>query len=581
MTLRDFVEVLAFTALTASCAWPLGIYAARVLNGERTGLEFLLGPLDRLLRRAAGPPAGRDMGWRSYATALVLFNFIGLVFVYLLQRLQGYLPGNPAGLPGVRSDLAFNTAVSFATNTNWQAYGGEAVMSPLVQMLALTVQNFLSAATGIAVLTALARAFTRRQAASIGNFWVDLVRSTVYILLPLSIILAVVLVAQGCPQTRGAPIEVPSKTLKLGAVLPEQTIPTGAVASQIAIKQLGTNGGGYYNANSAHPLEAPTPLAGFLQLVAILVIPVALCRTFGGLIGDRRQGVALLLAMTIIFLPLLGLVLWTETSPPPGFAELGVETRGAADAATGSMEGKETRFGAGFTAIWVAATTAASNGSVSGMHESLQPLGGMAALFLMMVGEVAYGGVGSGLYGMIVFAIIAVFMAGLMVGRTPEYLGKKIEAFEMKMAAIVVLLPSAAVLVGAGLALSCRDGLSSLANPGAHGLSEIVYAFTSASNNNGSAFGGLSADKPFYNILLGLAMLAGRYGVIVPVLALAGSLAAKKVAVSGPGTLPTHGPLFVFWLATVVVIVGALTFLPTLALGPIAEHMAQSGLGGR
>jgi K+-transporting ATPase ATPase A chain len=559
-----------------------------------------LRPLESGLYRSAGVSPEDRMHWTRYAVAVLVFNLLGLLAVYALQRLQGLLPLNPDGMVATSADLAFNTAVSFATNTNWQAYGGEATMSYLTQMLGMTVQNFLSAATGMAVLVALARGFVKREADSLGNFWVDMVRSTLYVLLPLSFALALALVSQGVVQTFSAQhavslvetieYELPKlgddgRPLKDAAGQPvlermksaEQRIAVGPVASQVAIKQLGTNGGGFYNVNSSHPLENPTPLSNFLEMLAILIIPAACCVMFGAYVGDRRQGYAILAAMTIVLVALLGACVWAEQSGNPLFSRLGLDTQASELQAGANMEGKETRFGIVNSALWATVTTAASNGSVNSMHDSFTPLGGLVPMWLMQLGEVIFGGVGSGLYGMLVFALVAVFVAGLMIGRTPEYLGKKIEAFEMKMAAVAILVPPLVVLVGTALALSTEAGRAGIANPGAHGFSEVLYALSSAGNNNGSAFAGLSANTPFYNTLLGFAMLFARYWIIVPVLAIAGSLAAKKRVPPGAGTLPTHTPLFVVLLIGTVIVVGALTFLPALALGPIVEHLQMVG----
>ncbi|MCY0987986.1 potassium-transporting ATPase subunit KdpA [Nannocystis sp. ILAH1] len=574
MTAHALLQCGVYVVVLVALAVPLGGYCARVLGGEATLVQRLLGPLERGLYRAAGVRPDDEMDWRDYTGAVLWFNLFGLLVVYGLQRLQHLLPLNPQELGPVAPDLAFNTAVSFASNTNWQAYGGETTLSYLTQMVGLTTQNFVSAATGIAVLAALARAFSRRRAETIGNFWADLVRSTLYILLPLSLVLAVALAADGVVQTFAPAAEVElmrAATGPEGQVITQQTIPLGPGASQIAIKQLGTNGGGFYNINSAHPLENPTPLTNVLECLAILLIPAALCLSFGKIVADRRQGWAVLGAMFAIFLPLLGLCVWSEGQLAPQLVELGV------DPSAGNLEGKEVRFGAAASALWATATTAASNGSVNAMHDSFNPLGGLVPMWLMQVGEVVFGGVGSGLYGMLVFAILAVFLAGLMVGRTPEYLGKKIEAFEVKMAALVILLPSAGVLVGTAIAVASEAGRAGISNPGIHGFSEVLYGFSSASNNNGSAFAGLGANSFFYNLALGLCMLIGRYGIIVPVLALAGALARKQTVPPGPGTMPTHTPLFVFLLAAIVVLVGALTFVPALALGPIVEHLQMTG----
>ena len=540
------------------------------------------------------------MRWTQYALAMLAFNLLGALAVYGLQRLQVYLPFNPQSFAAVSPDSSFNTATSFATNTNWQGYGGETTMSYLTQMAALTVQNFVSAATGIAVLVALIRGFARQKTDTVGNFWVDLTRTTLYILLPLSLILALVLVSQGVVQTFSAYPSVPLveaveyDTPKLDAagqpvkdaqgnpvtekvVQKDQILAVGPAASQIAIKQLGTNGGGFFNVNSAHPFENSTPLSNFLEVLAILVISGALCYTFGKMVGDTRQGWAILAAMTLVFVVLLAVCVGAEQAGNPALTKLGVDQTPSAQQSGANMEGKETRFGIVNSALWATATTAASNGSVNSMHDSFTPLGGLVPMWLMQLGEVIFGGVGSGLYGMLVFAIVAVFVAGLMIGRTPEYLGKKIEAFEMKMASIAVLIPLVMVLGGTALAVSLDVGKGSVANPGAHGFSEILYAFSSASNNNGSAFAGLSANTPFYNTALGFAMLFSRYWLAIPVLAIAGALAAKKKVPVGLGTLPTHTPLFVAMLVGVVIIIGALTFFPALALGPIVEHLALYG----
>jgi len=588
MTTFGWLQIGLYLLLLLLLTKPLGAYMARVYQGERTFLEALLRPMEQFIYRASGARAQDEMDWKTYATAMLVFNALGLLVVYALQRLQDVLPLNPQDLSAVSPDLAFNTAVSFATNTNWQGYSGETTMSYLTQMLGLTVQNFVSAATGLAALVALVRGLARRPAplssppqaggteGGIGNFWVDLTRSVLYILLPLSFLLALALVSQGVVQTFGS-----YRTVSLlqpitdanDQTVTQQTLALGPAASQIAIKQLGTNGGGFFSTNSAHPFENPTPLSNLLEMLAILLIPAALCYTFGRMVGDTRQGWAVLAAMSIVFAPMVGLAVWAEQSGNPAFARLGVDQTASDLQAGGNMEGKEVRFGIVNSALWATATTAASNGSVNAMHDSFMPLGGLAAMWLMQLGEVVYGGVGSGLYGMLAFVIIAVFVAGLMVGRTPEYLGKKIEAFEMKMASLVILIPVLVVLVGTAVAVVTPAGSASVFNPGPHGLSEVLYAFSSAGNNNGSAFAGLNANTPFYNVALGLAMLIARYWLAIPVLAIAGSLARKNKAPAGAGTLPTHTPLFVVWLIAVVVIVGALAFLPALALGPLVEHL--------
>ncbi|HEY1012956.1 MAG TPA: potassium-transporting ATPase subunit KdpA [Herpetosiphonaceae bacterium] len=575
MTANGYVQIILFLGALLALVKPLGWYMARVFQGQPVGLDRALGPAERLLYRLMGVKAGDEMGWKPYAIAVLVFNLVGLLAVYAVQRFQAALPLNPAGLGAVTPDSSFNTAISFASNTNWQGYGGETTMSYLTQMLALTVQNFVSAATGMAVLVALIRGLARRSASTIGNFWVDLTRSTLYILLPLALIFALALVSQGVVQTIDPyqSATLVQQASAEGGAAAQQAIAVGPAASQVAIKQLGTNGGGFFNVNSAHPLENPTPLSNFLELLAIVLIPAALCYTFGAMVGDTRQGWALLAAMTILLVAFTALAVGAEQAGNPLYARLGVDDRASALQAGGNMEGKETRFGVVNSALWSTVTTAASNGSVNAMHDSFTPLGGLAPMVLMQLGEVVFGGVGSGLYGMLVFAIIAVFMAGLMVGRTPEYLGKKIEAFEMKMASLIILIPCATVLLATAIAVSSGAGTATVANPGAHGFSEVLYAATSAGNNNGSAFAGLGANTPFYNVLLGFAMLISRYWLIVPTLAIAGALAGKKLVPAGPGTLPTHTPLFVGLLTGVVLIVGALTFIPALALGPIVEHL--------
>jgi K+-transporting ATPase ATPase A chain len=595
VTTNAIAQLVIYLVVLLALVKPLGAYMARVYQGRPFGLDRALGWLERFIYRASGVRPDQEMGWKAYAAAMLVFNLVGLLAVYGLQRLQGVLPLNPQGLGAVSPDSSFNTAASFATNTNWQGYGGETTMSYLTQMLGLTVQNFVSAAVGMAVVVALIRGFARRSADTIGNFWVDLTRSTLYILLPLSFVLALVLVSQGVVQTFGPYAKVavvqPSEydepiTDKDGkpvldekgqprskkATLTEQVIAVGPVASQIAIKQLGTNGGGFFNTNSAHPFENPTPLSNVLELLAILQISAALCYTFGVMVGDTRQGWAVLMAMTVIFVGLLIVCVVAEQNGHV-FLKQGVDHAASALQSGGNMEGKEVRFGITNSALWATATTSASNGSVNAMHDSFTPIGGLVPLWLIQLGEVVYGGVGSGLYGMLMFAIIAVFVAGLMVGRTPEYLGKKIEAYEMKMSSLVILITPALVLIGTSVGVVAAAGKAGIANPGIHGFSEILYAFSSASNNNGSAFAGLSANTPFYNTALGLAMLFGRYWLAVPVLAVAGSLARKKIVPVGSGTLPTHTPLFVGLLVGVVILVGALTFVPALALGPIVEHL--------
>jgi K+-transporting ATPase ATPase A chain len=558
-----WLEIALYVGALVALVKPLGAYMFQVYEGEATLATRVLGPLERAIYRVCGVDAKRAMNWKAYALAMLAFQIVGLLAVYAFQRLQGVLPLNPQHLGAVTPDSSFNTAVSFATNTNWQGYGGETTMSYLTQMAGLTVQNFVSAATGIAILFALMRGFAGRTTQALGNFWVDVVRVTLYVLLPLSIVLALFLVSQGMVQSF-APY---AHATSLQSPNVEQTLALGPAASQVAIKQLGTNGGGFFNVNSAHPFENPTPLSNFVESLAILAIAAALCYSFGCAVRDTRQGWALLAAMLVILVPALICAIGAERAGNPLFAHLG------ADGAAGNMEGKDVRFGVGESAIWSVVTTAASNGSVNAMHDSFTPLGGLVPMVMMQLGEVVFGGVGSGLYGMLMFAIIAVFVGGLMVGRTPEYLGKKIEAFEMQMASLAVLAPCFVVLVGTALAVATNAGRAGIANPGPHGFSEVLYAFSSTGNNNGSAFAGLGANTPFYNLTLGLAMLIGRYCVAVPVLAIAGSLAAKKLVPPSVGTIPTHGPLFVALLVGVVLLVGALTFVPALALGPIVEHL--------
>jgi K+-transporting ATPase ATPase A chain len=556
-----------FMAVLLALAYPLAIYMVKI---ER---RATLGKLERLIYRAAGIDAAQDMTWRQYAVALLLFNALGVLAVYLLQRLQVWLPLNPQALPNVSADSAFNTAISFATNTNWQGYAGETTLSYFTQMVALTVQNFLSAATGICVAFALIRGFARRSASGIGNFWVDLTRSNLYLLLPLSLCLSMVFLSQGVIQNfdsyqNVATLESPHT----------QMIAMGPVASQEAIKMLGTNGGGFFNANSAHPFENPTPLTNFLQMLSMFLIPAALCFVFGRMVSDTRQGWALLGAMSVIFIVMAVVALTAEQQGNPLLTHLGVDQAQSALQSGGNMEGKESRFGIVGSALFATITTAASCGAVNAMHDSFTPLGGLVPMWLIQLGEVVFGGVGSGLYGMLIFAIMAVFIAGLMIGRTPEYLGKKIEPFEMKMTAIVILVTPFLALVGTALAVTVEQGKLGIANPGAHGFSEILYAFSSAANNNGSAFAGLSANTPFYNSLLGVVMWFGRYAFIVPVLAIAGSLARKKRIEATAGTLPTHGLQFVILLVGTVVLVGALTYVPALALGPLIEHLQMRSM---
>lgn len=586
MTLNAWVQFGIYLGLLVAAVKPLGWYMARVYQRESCGLDRVLGGLETVIYRAAGINPREEMTWQTYATAVLLFNGAGFLALYGLLRLQDLLPLNPQGFVANTPDSAFNTTASFVTNTDWQGYGGETTMSYLSQMLGLSVQNFVSAATGMAVLVALIRGFVRHSSATIGNFWCDLVRSTVYILLPLSLLLSLALVSQGVIQNFRA-----SETIHLmqpitdsdGNQVARQSLPMGPAASQVAIKQLGTNGGGYFNVNSAHPYENPTPVSNLLELLAILLIPAALCYTFGTMTGDTRQGWAVLAAMLVIFVPLVIGTVAAEQSGNPALTQMPIDQQAGAGQCGGNMEGKEVRFGIANSALWACATTAASNGSVNAMHDSFTPLGGLVPMWFMQLGEVIFGGVGSGLYGMLIFAVVAVFVAGLMVGRTPEYLGKKIEAYEMKMASLVILIPPLIVLIGTAISVA-GPGLTyaapdtgeikaNLNNPAAHGFSEILYAFSSAGNNNGSAFAGLTANEPFYNTALGWAMLVARFWLIVPVLAVAGALAKKKYTPPGSGTLPTHTPLFVALLAGTVLLVGALTFIPALALGPIVEHL--------
>jgi K+-transporting ATPase ATPase A chain len=596
MTTQAIALLVAFLVVLLVLAYPLGRYLALVgEGGAMRGLGWLH-RIEQLFYRIAGTSADAAMGWKRYAVALLVFNTVGALFVYAVQRLQAWLPLNPQGLPNVGPDSSFNTAVSFVANTNWQGYGGESTMSYLTQMLALTVQNFLSAATGMAVVYALIRGFSSRSGKSIGNFWVDVTRSTLYVLLPLSVIFAVFLMGQGViqnfsaykdvtlldpvtySQPKNGPDGQPQKDASGTPVMETltaktQTLAMGPVASQEAIKMLGTNGGGFFNANSAHPYENPTPLSNFAQMLAIFLIPAGLCFAFGRMVGDIRQGWAVLGAMTIIFAVMTVVVMTAEQQAHPALQALGVDQGMSALQSGGNMEGKETRFGISASALFAAVTTAASCGAVNAMHDSFMPLGGMAPMVLMQFGEVVFGGVGSGLYGMLVFAILAVFIAGLMIGRTPEYLGKKIQSFDMKMASITILVTPVLMLAGTAIAVMAEPGRAGIANPGAHGYSEVLYAFTSAANNNGSAFAGLSANTPFYNVMLAIAMWFGRFAMIVPILAIAGSLAGKNRLEANAGTMPTHGPMFIALLVGVVVLVGVLNYVPALALGPIVEHL--------
>jgi len=557
-TTYDFLQIIIFLGLLIGLTPALGSYMYKVFTGEKHLMSAPFGWLERLTYKLVGVDATEETNWKSYAFGMLLFNFIGFVFVFLLQLTQAYLPLNPANLPNVSWHSAFNTAVSFMTNTNWQGYGGETTLSYLVQMLALTVQNFVSAATGIAVLIALTKGLSRRTTDKLGNFWVDLTRSTLYVLLPLSIIFAVFLVGQGVIQNFDT--YQTAHTLQ-GA---QQVIPMGPVASQEAIKQLGTNGGGFFNANSAHPFENPTPLSNLLEMLAILLIPAGLTFTYGKMVGSKKQGWTIFIVMMILLLGGLALSLYGEYSANPILGHSAL------------MEGKETRFGITNSVLWSTSTSAASNGSVNAMHDSLSPLAGMVAMINIMLGEIIFGGVGAGIYGMVVFIILTVFIAGLMVGRTPEYLGKKVEAFEITMAIIANLATSFVILLFTAWAAVSSLGLSSLNNAGPHGFSEILYAFSSAAGNNGSAFAGLNANTVFYNVLLGLGMLIGRFGVIIPILAIAGSMAKKKITPPSAGTFQTDNWLFVSLLIGVIIIVGGLTYFPALSLGPIVEHLLMN-----
>ncbi len=574
---NGWLQIIFYFAVLFVCVKPLGLYMANVYEGETTFMTRALGWLEHGFYRLTGIDPQQEMSWKTYALHLLVFSFVSVLVVYGWLRLQTMLPLNPAKMSEVLPHLSFNTAVSFVTNINWQSYGGESTLSYWSQMGALTVQNFLSAAVGMAVVIALIRGFVRRNTATLGNFWTDLTRGTIYILLPLSCVFAVILASQGVVQNFKPYVDaqlLETTTNDQGEAVTKQTIASGPVASQIAIKQLGTNGGGFFNANAAHPFENPTPLANFLEALAILLIPAALCYTFGRMIRDTRQGWALLITMLIILIPLVLMCMDQEQGGNPHFAALNIDQIASQLQPGGNMEGKESRFGIVNSTLWAAVTTAASNGSVNAMHDSFTPLGGLVPMFLMQCSEVVFGGVGSGLYGMLMFVLIGVFIAGLMVGRTPEYLGKKIQSFEIKMASIAILVTPLVVLIGAAIAALAAAGKAGILNPGVQGFSEILYAFTSAGNNNGSAFGGLTANTSFYNIALAIAMLVGRFWIIIPVLAIAGSLATKNTAPPSSGTLATHTPLFVALLIGVIIMVGVLTYAPAFALGPIAEHFA-------
>jgi K+-transporting ATPase ATPase A chain len=561
MTLNGWIQILIYCGILLLLVKPLGGYMYRVFNGERTVLSPLLGPIERGLYRISGTSEREEQHWSTYAAALLFFNLAGFLVLYVLPRTQGLLPYNPAGMTAVTPDLAFNTAVSFVTNTNWQNYGGESTMSYFVQMVGLTVQNFVSAATGIAIAMALIRGFARASGKSIGNFWVDLTRCTLYLLLPLCIVLTLVYVWLGMPQTLGAYVD--ATTLE-GA---KQTIALGPVASQIAIKMLGTNGGGFFNANAAHPFENPNAISNLIQMLTIFALGAALTNVFGRMVGSQRQGWAILASMGVLFIAGVVVCYWAEAAGNPLVHALGIDG--------GNMEGKETRFGIAASALFAVITTAASCGAVNAMHDSFTALGGMIPLINMQLGEVIVGGVGAGLYGILMFIVVAVFVAGLMVGRTPEYLGKKIEAKEVKMAMLAILCLPLAMLVFTAITVVLPSGVAAMGNGGPHGFSEVLYAYTSAAANNGSAFGGLSGNTPWYNITIGIGMLMGRFLVIIPALAIAGALAAKKTVPASAGTFPTDGMLFVGLLVGVIIIVGGLTFFPALAVGPIVEHLAM------
>lgn len=600
MTIEAILLGMLLLGVVALCAKPLGGYIADVMEGKPILAVRLGSNVERAVYRMAGIDPAKETGWKQYAISVLLFSLVGVLLVYALQRLQAWLPLNPQQFGNVTADSSFNTAISFVTNTNWQGYSGESTLSYFTQMFGLAVQNFVSAATGIAVAVALIRGFARHSATTIGNFWVDLTRVTVYVLVPIAALVALVLISQGAIQNFDAYKEVTTiaateysqpKVDEAGEPMQDaegnvvqetvaihtQTLAMGPVASQEAIKELGTNGGGFFNANSAHPYENPNTLTNFLELFAILLIPVAMTFTFGKMVGDPRQGRAVLAGMAVLFVSLWLVAVHNEQQGNPLIAAQGVNDIRSDLQPGGNMEGKEARFGIGASALFAAVTTATSTGAVNSMHDSMTPLGGFVPMFLMQLGEVAFGGVGSGLYGMLIYALLGVFIAGLMIGRTPEYLGKKIEAFDMKMTSIAILATPFVVLLGTAVAVSVASGKVGVANPGAHGFSEILYAFSSAGNNNGSAFAGLSANTPFYNTALGLAMWFGRFWVLVPVLAIAGSLAAKKRSPVTVGTMPTHGPLFIVLLVGSVLLIGALTYVPALALGPIVEHVMMVG----
>ena len=563
------IQIGFYSLVVTLLSVPLGLYMAHVFAGERTFLDPVLAPIERFIYRICGIRPANEQTWVEYTVAVLLFSVVGMVVLYALERLQYFLPLNPQGFAGVEPGLAFNTAASFTTNTNWQAYSGESTMSYLTQMAGLTFHNYVSAAAGLAIAVAVIRGFARHSGRTLGNFWYDLVRGTLWVLLPICLIFATILIWQGVPQNFSPYTQ--AKTVEGAA----QSIAQGPVASQIAIKQLGTNGGGFFNANSAHPFENPTPLTNFLEMAALIILGAALPHTFGKMVGDRRQGWALYATMGLLFAGGVIVCTWAEQRGNPQFASIGIDQAASAQQSGGNMEGKEVRFGIVNSALWATATTDASNGSVNAMHDSFTPIGGLIPLFNLHLGEVVFGGVGTGLAGMIVMAILTVFIAGLMVGRTPEYLGKKIQAHEMKLAMLYILVFAAIILIPTAVAVVNKGALSSLNNQGPHGFSEILYAFSSGAANNGSAFGGLNANTMFYNILIGVVMLLGRFGTMIPVMAIAGSVVEKKTVPVSAGTFPTNGYLFVILLGAVVLIVGALTFFASWALGPIVEHLAM------
>jgi len=581
LRMTDWLQLIIFFVILAALIVPVGGWMAKVYSGERTFISPLLDPVERWILSVAGPGGAEEMDWKMFSVAMMVFSVLGIAVVFVLQMVQQFLPLNPAGAGPATWDLSLNTAVSFATNTNWQAYAGETGVSYLTQMIGLAVQNYMSAAVGMAVLIAFIYGFSRRSAATIGNFWVLLIRS-IMILLPLCVVISLLLVSQGTVQTFSGPVTVPlldPVNDSTGHLVTTQSIPLGPAASQIAIKQLGTNGGGFFNANSAHPFENPTPFANLLEVVAILIIPTALCYTFGKMIGSGRKGIAILIAMTLIFVPLLGICIWSEVNGNPAFTPLGIDQNPAHLQPGGNMEGKEVRFGPVQSALWSVVTTVTSCGAVNSMHDSFMPLGGLVQMFDIQLGEVVYGGVGSGLYCMLIFVILAMFIAGLMVGRTPELYGKKIEPYDMALTTVHILIPIFLILGLTAAAVLTTAGTSAVFNPGPHGFSEILYAFSSASQNNGSAFGGLAANSVFYNLATAFAMFVGRYAVALITLALAGSFVAKKIVPASDGTLRDHRPLFIVWVVFVVIIIGALSFLPALSLGPVAEYLTMIARG--